>query len=297
MLKQRDVRLVVADDAEHVLRLHRRRKALGLTERGRGFFDASALRQHDTRQRVEQREIAAVARGMQRRRRLRDVLADDRRVADLLVAEPELVVREADGFGIVRQLGLAQRAAEQRDRARLVALGKRDAAMQPPERREERGRKIVARRIGRPSKRRGRLRDVVAHQPGLGERASEADFVFVLEPGGLQRLREHADRVGMPAALQRRSRARQRRLKGDGDHGREYTTPRGKIERLNRVLLSLLVLAAISCGGADAPPRSDDRTGVAPRQPSHLFVHLGSARDELRETSRRLRESSCSATA
>ncbi len=125
---------------------------------------------------------------------------------------------------------MAQRAAEQRDRARLVAFGKRDAAVQPPQCREQRGRKIVARRVGRPAERRGRLRDVVGHQPGLGERASQADFVFVLDAGRLQRLREDADRVGMAAALEGRSRARQRRLKGDGDHGREYTT--GKIEKI-----------------------------------------------------------------
>ena len=35
--------------------------------------------------------------GVQRRRRLADVLADDRHVADLAVALAELVVREADG--------------------------------------------------------------------------------------------------------------------------------------------------------------------------------------------------------
>ena len=212
------------DDAEHILRLHRRREPLGLPKRGHRFFDAPALREHDARQRVKQREVAAVAGGVQRRRGLRDVLADDRRVADLLVAEPELVVREADGFRIVRLLGVTQRPAEQRDRARLVAFGKRDAAVKPPQRREQGGRKIVAGRVGRPSERGGRLRDVVAHQPGFGERASQADFVFVLEARRLQRLREDADRVGMAATLESRSRARQRRLKGDGDHRREYTT-------------------------------------------------------------------------
>ena len=226
MLNQRDVRLVVADDAEHVLRLHRRREALGLTKRRHRLFDAPALREHDARQRVEQREVAPIARGVKRRRGLGDVLADDGRVADLLVAEAELVVREADGFGIVRLLGVTQRAAEQRDRARLVAFGKRDAAVKPPECREQRGRKIVARRVGRPAERGRRLRDVVAHQPGFGERASQAELVLVFEPRRLQRLREHADRVGMTAALQCRSRARQRRLKGDGDHRREYTTVR-----------------------------------------------------------------------
>ena len=48
MLKQRDVRLIVRDDAEHVLRMHRRRKPLGLPERRHGLLDAAALREsHD----------------------------------------------------------------------------------------------------------------------------------------------------------------------------------------------------------------------------------------------------------
>ena len=44
---------------------------------------------------------------MQRRRGLCDVFADDSRVADLLVAMPELVMREADRVRIVGLLGMA----------------------------------------------------------------------------------------------------------------------------------------------------------------------------------------------
>ena len=80
------------------MRLHRRRKALGLAKRRHGLFDAPALREHHARQRMQQREIAPVSSGVQRRCGLRDVLADDGRVADLLVAVSELVVREADRF-------------------------------------------------------------------------------------------------------------------------------------------------------------------------------------------------------
>ena len=47
---------------------------------------------------MEEREVSAVARGMQRGRGFRDVLADDRRIADLFIAVSELVVRKADGF-------------------------------------------------------------------------------------------------------------------------------------------------------------------------------------------------------
>ena len=58
----------------------------------------AALSEHDARERVKQREVSPVARGVQRRRGFGDVLADDGRVADLFVAVAELVVREADGF-------------------------------------------------------------------------------------------------------------------------------------------------------------------------------------------------------
>ena len=225
VLDERDVGLVVADDAEHVLRPAARRQTLGLPKRRGGFLDAAALRQHDAGKRVEQREIPAIARGVEGGRRLGDVLANDGGVADLLVAEAQLVVGQADGLGIVRELGLTQRAAEQRDGARLVASGERNAAVEAPERGKEGGGKVVA-RIRRPSQRRRRLRHIVAQQPGFRQRAAQADFVFALEAGGFQRLREHADRVGMLAAFERRSCAGQRRLKGDGDHRREYTTVR-----------------------------------------------------------------------
>ncbi len=83
---------------------------------------------------------------------MRDVLADDGDVADLAVALAELVVREADGARVVRHLGLLQRAAVQRDGARLIAARRREAAVQPPERRERRG-GTVSRKVsgGRPS--------------------------------------------------------------------------------------------------------------------------------------------------
>ena len=96
--------------------------------------------------------------------------------------------------------------------------------MQAPERREQRRWKYVSRRIRRPAEHRRRLSDVIAHEPRLGERTSQAGLVLRLETGGFQRLCEHRDSVGMAATLESRSRACQRRLEGDGDHGREYTT-------------------------------------------------------------------------
>ena len=66
---------------------------------------------------MEHGEIAAVARGVQCRRCFGDVLADDGRVADLAIAEGELIVGQTDGFGIVGLLGVTKRSSEQRDRA------------------------------------------------------------------------------------------------------------------------------------------------------------------------------------
>ena len=220
VLNQRDVGLVVTDDAENVLSLNGGGEPFGLTERRDGFFNPPPpLGQHDARQRVEERQIPPIARGMQRGRGLGDVLANDRRVAHLLVTESQLIMREADGLGVVRKLGLAKRPADQRDGARLVALGERNAAVPAPARGEQRRRKVVARGIGRTSQCGRRLRDIVGLQPGLGERAPQADFVVALEAGHLERLREHANHFGVLAALQRR-------LKGDGDHRGEYTTVR-----------------------------------------------------------------------
>ena len=174
---------------------------------------------------MEKREITSIASGVEGRRRLGDVLPHDCRIADLLVAMSELVMREADGFGIVRLFGVAERPAEQRNRPRLVAFRKSDPPVKTPERGKERGREVIARRVRWTSQRRRRLREVVAHQIRLGERASQANLVLVFESRGFQRLREHADRIDVSAALERGSRARQRRLKGDGDHRRQYTTP------------------------------------------------------------------------
>ena len=130
---------------------------------------------------MEQREIAAIAGGVQRRRRFGDVLADDRRVADLPITKSELVVGEADGFGIVRLLGVAQapvRAARSHATGRLWRTrSAREAARARKAARAEDLREM--RRAA--AERRRCLRDVVAHQPRFGERASQADLVLVLE--------------------------------------------------------------------------------------------------------------------
>ena len=58
---------------------------------------APRLREQNGRQRVHEREVATIAGRVQRGRGLCQVLADDAGIADLLVAECQLVMREADG--------------------------------------------------------------------------------------------------------------------------------------------------------------------------------------------------------
>ncbi len=220
VLDQRDVRLVVADDAEHVLRLGGRGEPLGLPQRRARLVEPARFGEHDAGKRVHEGQIPPIAGRVQRRGRLGHVLPDDGRVADLLVAEAELVMGETNRLGIVGQLRLPQRASEQRDRARLVAARERDPAMKAPEHGKHGRRQGVPRGIGRPSEQCARLHDVIGEQPGFGERAAEDDFVFALQSRGLQRIRQHANRLRMLSTLERNSGAGQRRLKGDGHHGR-----------------------------------------------------------------------------
>ena len=82
---------------------------------------------------MHHRQVPPVAGGVQRRSRLRQVLADDGGVADLAVAEGQLVVGEADGAGIVRALRQPQRLGEERDAAGGLAAGGGHAAVHAPE--------------------------------------------------------------------------------------------------------------------------------------------------------------------
>src|SRR5215510_10049945 len=104
------------------------------------------------------------------------MLADDSRIADLLVTERELVMREADGARIVRQLGVLQRTCMKGDGARLLAARVRDAAMQSPQRGKERITDWLAQRVGWTAQRGGSLGEVVLKQPCLGERRANRDF-------------------------------------------------------------------------------------------------------------------------
>ena len=94
---ERDVRLVVHDPREHIVCLDRHRETLALPESRRSFFTAARLREKDRGQRMDEGEVAAIACRVKCRGGFSEVFADDARVANLLVAEGELVVGEPDG--------------------------------------------------------------------------------------------------------------------------------------------------------------------------------------------------------
>ena len=126
--------------------------------------------------------MTSIAGGVQGRRRLGDVLADDRHFADLAVAEAQLVVGEPDGARVVRTLGLLSalvRKAMPRDgspradarRPCIRQRSRQTARLQPlPP-------------LRRPAQRFRRLADVVLKQPGLGQRAADLDLFVAVQPG------------------------------------------------------------------------------------------------------------------
>ena len=220
VLEHQHVGLVAADRRQHVVGLHERREPLGLPQRGHRLVVSAELRQRDARQRVHEREVPPIAGGVQRRGRFGDVLADDRGVADLAVALAELVVGEADGARVVRGLGVLQRAAVERDGARLIAARRGEAAVQPPERRQPAGGNRVAEGVGRPAERRRRLIEVVLQQPRLGERRADGELVFARQRRRAQRGRQQLRGFGAAAAFERGAGAREKRLQGgDGTVG------------------------------------------------------------------------------
>ena len=133
VLEHHDVRLVSTHRCDDVVCLHGRGESLCLPERAEPFLAAPKLRERDARQGMDEREMAAVAGRVQRRRRFGDVLTENRDVAHLPIAPSQLVMSETDGARVVRHFGILQRADVQGDRARLIAAGRRQPAVQPPQ--------------------------------------------------------------------------------------------------------------------------------------------------------------------
>ncbi len=119
-------------------------------------------------------EVAAIARRVQGRRRLRDVLADDDGVADVPVAEAELVMSQADGARVVRALRLLEGAAEERDAAGRLPARDGQLAVQAPELRQA-GRMQALPLFRGIAERLSGLADVVLLEPCLRQRGADLE--------------------------------------------------------------------------------------------------------------------------
>ena len=218
VLHHRDDRLVPAHQGEHVVGVHAGREALRLAQRAHRLVVSACLPERRTGERMHEREVAAIARRVQRRRGLADVLADDGDVADFLVTLAELVVSQSNGPGVVADLRLLEGADVMCDGARLIATRGRHAAVQPPERRQAAGRQGFAQRVGWPAERRGRLLEIVLEQPCLGEHRSHGDLVVARQRGRAQGRCEHLRSFRPAAAFERGAGAREQRLQRRGGH-------------------------------------------------------------------------------
>src|SRR5688572_28649981 len=124
--------------------------------------------------------MAPVARRMQRGSGFGQMVPEDARIADLLVAERELAVGESDGARVVRELRVLERPCMQRDRARLFAPRKRQPAVQAPQPRQAGVADWFADR-GWAAESGSGLREVVLQQPGFRQRRANGDFVLAGE--------------------------------------------------------------------------------------------------------------------
>lgn len=226
---QRHVGLVVHDAGEDIVCGNGHGEPLALSKSRRRFVDTSRLRQQHGGERVHEREMTPIAGRVQRGRRFGEVIADDTRVPDLVVAERQLVVGEADGAGLVGELGVLQGARVERNGPGLLALGIRKPAVQTPQRRELAVRDALLKGVGRPSKRRGSLNQVVLQQPGLSQGGADGQFVFAIERTGSQQRDQVWRGVGPASPLQGRVRARERRVQAGCRHVRSIQSiqPRG----------------------------------------------------------------------
>ncbi len=223
MPHQRDVRLVVHDAREHVVTLDGHGEAFTLRQRRGRFLAAPGLCEQHRRQRMDEREMPAVAGRVQRRGRFGQVFADDSGVADLLVTERELVVREADEARVVRELGMLQRAGVQRDGARLFAACIRDAPVQPPQRGELRVADRFAQGVRWAAERRGGLRQVVLEQPCFGKPRANGKLVLARERSRTEHRREQLSCFRATSPFERSLRPRQHGMNSDRRQWQEYT--------------------------------------------------------------------------
>jgi len=116
-------------------------------------------------------------------------------------------VDEADGAQIVGGFGELQRALVERDRARLVGARRRQAPVQPPQRRQAAGANRVAEGVGGASERGRGLIEIVLEQRRFGRHRSHGELFVARQRGRAQLRREQLRGLDAAASLERGSRA------------------------------------------------------------------------------------------
>jgi len=139
VLDHRDIRLVATDRGDDVVGVNERSQPIGMAERAHRVVEAARVGQGDAGHIVHEGQTAPVAGRVQCGCRLGDVLADDGDIADLPIALRELVVRETDEPGVVRELRMFERAPVHGDGARLIAARRGEPTVEPLERRDATG--------------------------------------------------------------------------------------------------------------------------------------------------------------
>ena len=211
VLHERHVRLIPADDGDDVVCAGQDGEALGMAQRRHRLVEASVLGKRDTRERVRQREVAAIARGVQRRGGLVEVFADDCRVGHAAIAERQFEVSEADRLRVVSTLGVLERLAQKRDRARGLAACGGDPALEPPKRRQAGGLHALAMFIGRASERFDGVLQLVLQEPGFRKGAAEQQLIVAPKAGALENARDDRGGGRPLAALEGSERLRDER--------------------------------------------------------------------------------------
>ena len=219
MLHHHHARLVAADGGEDIVGVHQARDALRLTQRRHRFLKTSGLGEEDARERMNEREVAAISRRVQSRRGFGHVLANDRDVAHLAVGLAEPVMREADRTGVVGRLGIFQRTAVERDGTRLIAARRCQAAVQEPQCGQLASGDGVAKRIRRAPQGCGGLIEVVLHQPGFGQHRSDGEPLVSTQRGAQDRS-QHLSGLGALAALEGGAGTGEQGLQGWRGHDR-----------------------------------------------------------------------------
>jgi hypothetical protein len=142
---------------------------------------------------------------MEGRRRGRQVLTNDGAVANLAVAEGELVVGETDGAGIVGAFGEPQGLGQEGHAPGRFPLCGGDPPMHAPEiGKASRVRTLAG--VGRPPQGLARLPEVILEKPRLRQRTPEPDLVITLEARLPQGTHQQGRGLGPMPLLQSRER-------------------------------------------------------------------------------------------